>query len=506
MSEQANETDLGGYTWLKIHIAEDYDKLSDILEVEYGPKKIAVDLKKNISGEVGALLVEHDYIDKDYRSTFYNYYAKMGRPYRSVCVRIHFFDREVEYCDSPINLKGPDDWLDYRYFGYVVLRPTIEHTLGRSVLSPRIRIGARGNVIQSQHKVHLIGQTLMARGFPSMSQPADIAVCAHVSCWAILRHYSEQYSQPQELLVHDVTRLAKPFDPGGLTPSLGLTVYEAERIFQAAGCYPFMVVKNCEEDPSGDSQDTSFYAQLLSYLESGFPLFVALENEGHAIVIVGYSWLEPPCGMSGDNPHVWTQVEGLSAVDDNLLPYSTVIIGGEEVPGAVSPAYTARDFTAFIVPLPEKIYYPAHAVESFSRGALYRSYKAKLSLPDEIILLRRYFITTISALRRYVRKNRSQMGEELVSLFMHMRTAQFVWVIEYASEQQWAQEHIAARAVIDASASPTDEHPMWLCHNHELAIVFDRSSGKPSGKEVELDRPECTPLGRMEDNLRPVNW
>ena len=323
MSEKANETGLGGYTWLKIHSSKDYDKLIDILEVEYGPKKIAADLKNNISREVGAVLVEHDYIDKDYRSTFYNYYAKMGRPYRSDCVRIHFFDREVDYCASPLDLKGPDDWLDYRYFGFVVLRPTIEHTLGRSVLSPRIRIGARGNVIQSHHKVHLLGQTLMARGFPSMSQPADIAVCAHVSCWAILRHYSEQYSQHQELLVHDVTRLAKPFDPGGLTPSLGLTVYEAERIFQAAGCYPFMVVKKLEEDTNGDDQDTSFYAQLLSYLESGFPLFVALENEGHAIVIAGYSWLEPSRGVSGDNSHVWSQVEDLLAVDDNLLPYST---------------------------------------------------------------------------------------------------------------------------------------------------------------------------------------
>ena len=342
-----------------------------------------------------------------------------------------------------------------------------------------------------------------------MAQPADIAVCAHVSCWAILRHYSEQYSQHQELLVHDITRLAKPFDPGGLTPSLGLTVYEAERIFQAAGCYPLMVVKQWEEDTNGDDEDVKFYAQLLSYLESGFPLFVALEskdmmNEGHAIVIAGYSWQETSFGAAGGNSHVWSQVESLLAVDDNLLPYSTVNVGSGMATEAVSPSYTAKDFTAFIVPLPEKIFYPAHAVELFSLGALYRSYKSVLDLPNEDVLLRRYFITTISALRRYARDYRSQMGEELVSLFMHMRTVQFVWVIEYASEQQWADKHIAARAVVDASASPMDEHPMWLCHNHDLALVFDRYSGMPSARVVELDRPEGTPLGRMETNLRPV--
>ena len=511
VGETSNDIGLGGYTWLELDSPTDYDKLIDILDVEFDPLKIAANLKTNISREVGAVLVEHDYIDKDYRSTFYNYYAKMGRPYRDDCVRIHFFDREVTFCGSPLDLKGPDDWLEDRYFGYIVLRPTIESTLGRSVLSPRIRIGARGNAIQSVHKVHLLGYTFLVRGFPSMAQPADIAVCAHVSCWAILRHYSEQYSQHRELLVHDITRLAKPFDPGGLTPSLGLTVYEAERIFQAAGCYPLMVVKQWEDHTNGVGEDFKFYAQLLSYLESGFPLFVALEseemeNEAHAIVVAGYSWRDTSLVSSAGNSHVWCQVESLLAVDDNLLPYSTVSVGSGTTSEPTAPVYTVKDFTAFIVPLPEKIFYPAHAVESFSLDALYRSYKVVLALPDEEVLLRRYFITTVSALRRYARDNRSQMGEELVSLFMHIRTTQFVWVIEYASEQQWADKHIAARAVVDASASPEDAQPIWLCHNHDLALVFDRSSGIASARVIELNRPEGTPLSRMETNLRPVKW
>ena len=270
-----------------------------------------------------------------------------------------------------------------------------------------------------------------------------------------------------------------------------------------------MVVKEWDGDANGGDEDVKFYAQLLSYLESGFPLFVALEsevmvNEGHAIVVAGYSWRETSLVPSEGNSHVWSQVESLLAVDDNLLPYSAVSVGDGAASGSVVPIYTAKDFTAFIVPLPEKIYYPAYAVESFSLDALYRSYRTVLDLPDEDVLLRRYFITTVSALRRYAREYRSQMGEELVSLFMHMRTAQFVWVIEYASEQQWADKHIAARAVVDASASPKDEQPIWLCHNHDLALVFDRSSGIATAKMIPLKRPEGIPLSRMETNLRPV--
>ena len=510
VSEEPREVALGGYTWLEIDSPDDYDRLVGILDVAFEPEAIAWELKNNISSEiVSGVLVEHDYIDKDYRSTFYNFYAKMGRPYRQDCVRLHFFDKDVTYSESPPDLQGPDAWLEDHYFGYVVLRPTIAATLGRSLLSPRIRIGARGNAIQARHKVHLLGYTLSVWGFPSMAQHADIAVCAHVACWAILRHYSEQYAQHRELLVHDITMLAKPFDPGGLTPSLGLNLYEAERIFQAAGCYPLMIVREWDEDKEEWVDDERFFAQMLSYLDSGFPLFVALEseameNEPHVIVLAGYAWRDGPGESRERKSHVWSLVDSFLGVDDNMLPYSSVSIRERTRSCADVENYTAEDFTAFIVPLPDKIFYPASAVESFSLGALYRSYKSVLNLPDEDILLRRYFITTVSGLRRYARENRSQMGDELVDLFMHLKTTQFVWVIEYASEEQWNDRHVAVRVVLDASASRKDEQPIWLCHNHDLALVFDRSSEVPKAQVVRLGRPAATPLGRMETNLRPV--
>ena len=98
-----------------------------------------------------------------------------------------------------------------------------------------------------------------------MAQHIDIAVCAHVSCWAILRYYSETFPQHKEYLVHDITQLVAPFDPGGLVPSLGFEPQEAERVFQAAGCFPLLVGK------SSFSTDEAFFSQFLAYLESGVP-------------------------------------------------------------------------------------------------------------------------------------------------------------------------------------------------------------------------------------------
>ena len=329
-----------------------------------------------------------------------------------------------------------------------------------------------------------------------MAQHVDIAVCAHVSCWAILRYYSETFPQHREYLVHDITKLVTPFDPGGLVPSLGFNVLGAERVFQAAGCFPVLVGKR------NSSSDGAFFSQLLAYLESGFPLFVAMPSETHAVVIVGHNWKQTATPPQASSSHVWTQVETLLTVDDNLLPYATVPL---QSPGtqAGQPSYSADSFEAFIVALPDKVYYPADAIDALSRrveGSLARSRG-----PDqEPLELRRYFITTVSKLREYARNHHTNLGDGLVGLLMHLDTAKFVWVVEYCSVAQWQGGHVAARAIVDATASPTDKVPIWLLHDEEVAHVFDRSSAEMNPTSIHLNRTNLGPLPRIELNLRPV--
>ena len=484
---------MASYNWIDLEAAQDYDRLVQVLDTEFNPKEIAQHLKSQVTDQAKGMLVEHGYVDKDYRSTFYNFYAKKGRQYRADCVRLHFFEDGVSYDEARTDIAHTDGRPQDHYFGYIVLRPTIVATLGRSVLSPKIRLGSRGRAIQSAHNVNLLGHQLPVWGFPSMSQHVDIAVCAHVSCWAILRYYSETFPQHREYLLHDITQLVAPFDPGGLVPSLGFNVQGAERVFQAAGYFPLLVVKRKA------SPDEAFYSQLLAYLESGFPLFVAMPSEKHAIVVVGYSWQQPAALPGSASSHVWSQIESLLAVDDNLLPYSTVPLNSTEAEAPQS-GYTADSFDAFIVALPDKIYYPADAIEAISKrveGWL----TGTRGTDEEPLQLRRYFITTISKLREHAREYHSQLGHTLVGLMMHLETAQFVWVVEYCSVDQWRTGRVAARAIVDATASPRDPVPVWLLHDEDIALVFDRSSAEMATTAISLDRTGLGPLPRIELNL-----
>ena len=474
---------------------EGYGRLVEVLDSEFAPKRIIECLKSQVTDAAKAILVEHEYVDKDYRSTFYNFYSKKGRQYRSDCVRLHFFDGTVWYDEKRTDIACVDNKPEHHYFGYVVLRPTIVATLGRSVLSPDIRLGARGRAIQSVHHVNLLGRRLPVWGFPSMAQHVDIAVCAHISCWAILRHYSETFPQHREYLIHDITKLVAPFDPGGLVPSLGFTVLGAERVFQAAGCFPVLVGKR-------DTSDAAFYSQLLAYVESGFPLFVAMNSQQHAVVIVGYSWRNSAVAPEDSSSHVWEQVDALLTVDDNLLPYETVPLDSVKNAGG-APAYTATSFDAFVVALPDKIYYPADAIEAWSRRVerwLIQWWGGK----QDAVKLRRYFITTVSELRKHARENHTHLGNSLVGLMMHLDTAQFVWVVEFCSVEQWEKGRVAARAIVDATASPRDPVPLWLMHDEEIAFVFDRSTAEWNFESINLNRSGFGPLPRIELNLRPV--
>ncbi len=483
------------YTWIPLTSSADLAQLETHISQEYDPVGVAKKLVGGISNAVKAVLIERNYVDKDYRSTYYHFYSKKGLRYRADCVRLHFFDGTVTFDESTLKLaSSADNRLTDHYFGYMVLRPTGIATIGRSVVSPDVRSGAKGFIIAANHKVHVLGYRLEVQGFPSMDQHVDISVCAHAACWSILRHYSERYNVYREFLTHDITMMAHEFNPGGLVPSKGLQMSHAERVFQEAGTFPVHIVR----DKSGTS-DFPFYRQLSAYVESGFPLFAAMHTRGHAVAVVGYEWRPPVNTAIHGMRYAWDEVQSLAVVDDNYLPYLSIPVTG-------GTGYSAQDIDAFIVALPEKVFYPADAVDRLA-PALFRL-GAVVGLPPKDKTIIRYFITTGSALRRFVRDKQSEFDPKLLTTIMKLPFAQFVWIVEFATEGQWALGQVGARAVIDATASLLEVMPLWLLHSRAQALVFDR-------QKVGLDLQtgigglQLTDMGntgftRMDQNLRPT--
>ena len=478
------------YKWIPLNSRADLAQLKKHILPEYGPARVAKTLAKGISSAVKAVLVELNYIDKDYRSTYYSFYVKKGQRYRADCVRLHFFDEGVTFDEKTLALWCTDNRPTDHYFGYMVLRPTGIATIGRTVLSPDVRSGARGLIITAEHKVHLLGYELWIDGFPSMDQHVDISVCAHVACWSVLRHYSERYNVYREFLTYDITMMAHEFNPGGLVPSMGLKMAHAERVFQEAGTFPVHIARN-----KTLKSDPSFYRQLSAYVESGFPLFAAMHTRGHAVAVVGYEWRPAVnTGIPGMR-YAWDEVQSIAIVDDNYLPYLSI-------PARGRAKYSAKHIDAFIVALPEKVFYPADAIDQLA-PALFRL-SPVVGLPPKEDTIIRYFITTGSALRHFVRGKMSEFAPKLLEKIMTLPFAQFLWIVEFATEAQWALGQIEGRAVIDATASLNEDMPLWLLHGRTKALVFDRQR---VGAETDMELLHLSDMGqpgftRIEQNLR----
>src|ERR1039457_228798 len=111
------------YTWIPINSGADLAQLEKHISEEFGPARVAKTLADGISDSVKGVLVEHNYIDKDYRSTYYHFYAKKGLRYRADCVRLHFFDGTVTFDEKLLTLmcSAGDNRLTDHYYGYMVL-------------------------------------------------------------------------------------------------------------------------------------------------------------------------------------------------------------------------------------------------------------------------------------------------------------------------------------------------------------------------------------------------
>lgn len=483
--------------WLSIKKPGDLAELASILPAEFGAQEVVDWLLANLSAAVEGVLVELPYVDKDYRSTYYNYYAKKGASYSPYSARLHLFRKGWELTEAPLTLSEPaesttpdDGAVDKGYLGFLTLRPTRIFTIGRTVVSPEAIKGARGWLIDHRHKAHVLGHRVHVKGFPFMQQHSDIAVCAHTACWAILRHYSERYALYHEVLVHDISRLGREFDPGGLLPSLGITARDAERIFAAVGTFPLLVA---QYKANGDGP--RFHDELLAYLDSGFPLFGVQSKRGHAVAVVGYR-TDGKLQVKADESmqRAWDYVTHLLVVDDNFRPYMAV----PRSAGAADP-YAIDAFDAFIVPLPEKMFLSAAAVLRFANELKEAPPEEFAELENDENLVTRCFVTTTASWQRFIRQHASQLPVDFANIALELTMPQFVWVVEYATPAQKAKGEIQARVLLDATAGTYDPFPAFLVHDAKGAFWMDRTNRLPMQHQPFV-KP-VTALAEMATNL-----
>jgi hypothetical protein len=480
---------------LNLDRLEDWDHL-DALCLGWLTQRAKGQLREYLGESVRGILVEREYVDKDYRDTFYNYYSKKFADYPHKTIRLHFFASRLEP-DDLWNLEGKQG----DYIGFVVVRPTRVTCVGRTLLNPKKVPGVRGEMPLARYRANVLGHRLAVRAFPAIRQDSDVTICAHAACWMIFRYFSRKYGYT-EAYPYQITQMTGDVSHGRLVPSLlGINIGQVCEIFARFGLYPEYF------DRGLCSGDEEFERLLYTYIESGLPVVAGLPR--HAVTLFGHVSDYRAAPSTRGFTYSSAYLQGLIGNDDNELPYQVFPVAATDTgcPGHLVNRKRMADVDSFVVPLHEKMFLSASRLfplveELVLRSPIGFSALNECASVDELVF--RVFLTSS---RSFKRSSRGRILPEAVArVLLEEPMPKFVWVCELSTKAAYPDGLAFGEAVFDATASDRDRFSFIVIHYPQCLIVNDRSATEDGPERfmgpMALGGPEFYPVYRH--NLESV--
>jgi hypothetical protein len=437
-----------------------------------------------ISTKVKRIIIEYPYVDKDYRDTYYNDFAKRHAEFDRQCVRLHLFSHEFKDI-SELN-ETTFSTFQNGYQGFIVLRDTKVNTLGRSYIAPAIvNHRSTGYMSLSFTKVHINGFEFTVKAFPWMHQDGNVSRCAHVALWSVIRYFSDRYPSYSERLLYQITRLLQ--SERRTNPSCGMTLAQMSQVLKDCNFFP-------EIYPVEVFEPAFFNRLLYTIVESGIPSVTALKGscgEGHAVALLGHGPLKnavETCKTRTGIVDCYELVPYLIASDDNFLPYTKIVSHSADVTNLHGNNYSYENVCALIVPYYEKMLLDIASIfgGKLYKGCLCSIEKNFLTFPDKAAILRRSFLTSSRSYKKFISKHAKDKDFREKILLLEM--PRFIWLVEYATPEQFEKNDVQWLIVLDASAMNYFDYCFLTIKNgHDLIINQSDVNPKTPFPRLRLD-------------------
>ena len=247
------------------------------------------------------VILEYDYMDKDYLEDYARYYVKGFNNSGYKSARLHFFSMEFDhsnidkYLYKGIN-KKEKKLLQDSYLGFMIIKPLPKTFIGRTCLRIYNSIISDSNkkCLFREYSVDLFGISLTVESIAFQEQDKVISACATTSIWSALHAISWKN-------VRDI-------------PSRGvITTNAINHINDSSNSFPNKELNNKQILRAIDSErlkhqteylkDTTqdvFFNKIRIHINSGLPLILGgeiyslekssefIKKAGHAVPILGY--------------------------------------------------------------------------------------------------------------------------------------------------------------------------------------------------------------------------
>jgi hypothetical protein len=253
------------------------------------------------------VIIENNYIDKDYLEDFSAYYVRCFQGYVQTCRRLHFFSESFEESDFQLLLLGSDDQeiqkIKESYLGFMVVKPLPQTRIGRTCLKRSDLDGDRKHFpVTRNYTANLFGISLTVESLAFQEQDKVVSACATSALWSAFHWTGHLYQHhiPSPVLITKSAGQRLEMDTRPF-PNRGLTGSQMCQAIRDVGLDPILL------NYSPQSDEYLFRITLYAYLKGGMPIILGVNLEEiqqdvdqksfkvvkvigkHAVTITGYS-------------------------------------------------------------------------------------------------------------------------------------------------------------------------------------------------------------------------
>ena len=453
------------------------------------------------------ILVEENYVDRDYKAEFSAFYSKRFHTPSPRCVRLHFFLQVLKKYGAIDTPEKFEELEGKSYLGFCVVRPTEFNRIGRTVIKPLISgVKAKGGTIsyyvtcQVTFVTHLFGRRFKVTGSPFVQQDTQVGVCAHAALWTVGR-YMSNLGYCEETLPPDVNDLATarqprgriyPADAGLVTSQMldalhgmGLSAIHygrseiSDQVCKHLKMPTDALVAGENEENQKQLKSKKLADIAYRYIESRLP--VILTTEQHAFVAVGHTFKQTTYLTNTID-----QIPSFIINDDSRGPYLEL-----PLKKSVENSNSIDNIEDVIAILPASAKLRGEYAEEYARTALEllpeilnsNSFKAEASRLTGLLAdfrLRTYLIRA-SEFQYDLWKERQQKNTplEIVDSLIRLDYPQYIWISEVFVQNDWENQVCLGKIIIDSTAAKLDKSIMAIFMG-KIIMLFDRQHPKAS--------------------------
>lgn len=250
------------------------------------------------------IILEPEYIDKDYLEDFSTFYAKSFNNGGYKAARLHFFSKKINHKNiDKFLFDGLEDahiveWKE-SYLGFIVIKPLAETFIGKTCLKPYPSFLTTcapfyKKLLTKEYKVSLFGIELIVNSIAFQERDTITSVSATTSLWSAFHALQwtdvKEITSCSEITINAINHVTSSKN---IFPQKELT---AKQILRAID------IENLKHhDLKVEKMDYAFFHEVVKiHIDSALPLVLGLQVESlekneqesylgiHAVTVLGY--------------------------------------------------------------------------------------------------------------------------------------------------------------------------------------------------------------------------